>query len=654
MERIIGYINKDLWDKAINEIEDINEEIIDGNNIIHIACIRGKEDIINKIKGKVNMNKGNTRGETCLHLLLRYGLDKIARKIYKEYPELLNLIDNEGRTAIIWTVDRINILEEMIDYIIEKKMTRIFDMITFNYRTLLLDIIDKTGDERYIPIIRKILKYANTNIPKYVPPLHYSIIKGGHEIVKMIIKNKGDVRIKDNRYFEALNIACERNDIKNVKILLKNGADISYGGLENDYLPVNIAINNGREDILEILYKYIKDFTIIDRYMNLYVHNLLNKVIKGWKINNKIIQKIVNKSNINKENIENITPLQLIIKINDSKILEEKIIINEKNEKNEESISLSPNTPINSISSTYIYGLFNSDIIHNIIYTLYILKKYNNITCPYKKITKEEYENDNRQIELQNISIDDNYDLMYEIISTYYKYFDYLTPYIIIWRNKYMYYIHPEFKKYLKMCFENNNKRFIIIKITLISNSRMAHANIVIIDKKNYDVRRFEPYGISDILDEYYLDKMISEYIKQIIKRKFKYIRPGDYLSEAKFQTISNDTFSDDKKLGDPMGYCLAWCFWYIELKINNPDIEEKKLIKKALEEIKLKYNQFENPYLMFIREYGKELDMNKNNILKSIGVINSKLYNIDYKEEILLKISKYIEEVLLKQNSIK
>jgi hypothetical protein len=206
-----------------------------------------------------------------------------------------------------------------------------------------------------------------------------------------------------------------------------------------------------------------------------------------------------------------------------------------------------------------------------------------------------------------------------------------------------MYYVHPEFKSLLKACFDSDS-RFIMIKISLIPNTNGTHANVVLIDKKKHDVRRFEPYGVTDILDGYFLDKMISEYIKVATKGHYKYYKPSDYLEDARFQTVSNDTNPEDKKLGDPAGYCLAWCFWYVELKLCNPDIDEKTLINEAINVIKEKYKLYDNPYLMFIREYGKKLDSYKNSIFKAIGVSEINYYDTSYKHDVITLISSQLK----------
>jgi hypothetical protein len=460
-----------------------------------------------------------------------------------------------------------------------------------------------------------------------------------YSVLKLLIDHGVDIEQKDDRYMKPINLACGMNRLKAVKLLLKKNVDLSYGGPENDYLPVNIAINGKMNDILHIIYKHIRDFDVIDRYLNLYIHYLLYRLQKGDEIDDDILQFFIDRSDMSKKNIDGITPSQLLSKLDKTYVIPKE---NKKVNAITES-ELSPMTPIKSLSSEKVYGLFNSDIVHNVIYTAWMIHTYKNLTCLYKSVTNESTKRDNRLIELQNIQYDKNYNMLYNIVDVYYKFFDYLAPHIIIWRDKRMYFVHPEFKNLLKKCFDGDS-RFIMIKISLIPNTNGTHANVVLIDKKKHDVRRFEPYGVTDILDGYFLDKMISEYIKLATRAHYKYYKPSDYLEDARFQTVSNDTNTDDKKLGDPTGYCLAWCFWYVELKLWNPDIDEKTLINEAIIDIKEKYKSYDNPYLMFIREYGKKLDSYKNSILKAIGVSEIDYYNINYKHNVITSISSQLK----------
>ena len=82
------------------------------------------------------------------------------------------------------------------------------------------------------------------------------------------------------------------------------------------------------------------------------------------------------------------------------------------------------------------------------------------------------------------------------------------------------------------------------------------------------------------------MDEFILKNVENILERKFKYYKPNEFLNKTRFQLVSNDHDDNFRKLGDPGGYCLAWCLWYVELKLCNPNIDELKLIIIASKKI--------------------------------------------------------------------
>ena len=92
------------------------------------------------------------------------------------------------------------------------------------------------------------------------------------------------------------------------------------------------------------------------------------------------------------------------------------------------------------------------------------------------------------------------------------------------------------------------------------------------------------------------------------------------------------------------MGYCLAWCLWYVELKINNPDLPEIDLIETSSKKILKYYKTSNNPYLSFIRDYSRKLNEEKDKVLKSIKINVNELYDVNYKVTNLKKILEYLK----------
>lgn len=639
MTDILELINNKQWELAYKKLKNPTEEILDGNSILHIASIRGDKDGIYKlIKLGADINLANSDGDNIIHLLFKNGFDKIAQDIYLDYSQLLFKCNSTLLYPIIYCIDRIETFVSCLNYIKQNGNIQIINKVSLFNENIVTMMIKKNKTE-YNKILLELIDDIDFDKPKLQPVL-ISAIESNNKIAEDFIKKNKGLDIKNSEYLLPINIASKLNNNYIVKLILESNPDITYGGIDNEFLPINIAINNKNIDLLKILMKYCKDFMIIDKYKNTYLHYIIFQLINNNLIDIDIVKFFIKNSDLDYPNIDNITPQYLLNElISTKKYYKSKIKLNKKRKMD---LALKVDVNIIENNKKFNSGLFNSDIIHNMLYILYIIKKYDTIGIPYEKFNKKIYVEDLLKIKMQNIPYDKYYKIIYDYISDGTAYLYQMLPSVILWRNKNLYYIHPRIESILENLFKSKH-RFYMIKITLIVSSQYTHANILLIDSENFTVRRFEPYGISDVNDEIFLDRLLGDLISKIFKKKIKYYRPGDYLSGLRFQSISNDGDSTVKKMGDPGGYCLAWCLWYIELKLNNPNIEEEDLLKLASEKIIKKYKSTENPYLYFIRDYARHLNDEKDKILLKLKIPKNEIYDLEYKNSNIKKISKYI-----------
>ena len=97
-------------------------------------------------------------------------------------------------------------------------------------------------------------------------------------------------------------------------------------------------------------------------------------------------------------------------------------------------------------------------------------------------------------------------------------------------------------------------------------------------------------------------------------------------------------------RVGDLGGFCLAWCIWYIELRINNnlkPKILVEKTIKKMIRENKI--------FIDFIRNYGNHLAKFSKKFYLDSGIDKKNIYNKVHTDEDIIKIKKNILKKLSK-----
>ena len=656
MENIIELINNNNFDSAyklLKKENKINNFILDKSNILHLCAIRGKEYIYELIKDtNIDIYLSNGRGENILHLLLRNGWDKIALEIVKTYPELLNYQNMINMYPILYAVERKNTLDKLIDIILKHKdFIDQINVVTQDNKNLITRLIDTDNLE----IIEKLIKYINFNILKNLPILMYAIFQKKNNIVnKLIEKNPHDcINIHNDVNMFPIHTALTIQSLDIVKKLLESKdfdmKNLDHGSIDNLYLPLNMALDiinyKGPEKdylkIVELIFNNIKNFNSIDKFKNTYAHYAANIKMK-YEILQKektIIDKIIEKLNNNSKNIDNISVQEILNNKLMNKDNSKKCILSTKNKIEFPETKYKSNT-----------GLFNSDIIHNMIYFIYILKTHNNICMPMIKSSKE---NENiakniiDKLKFQNIPYDLYYMGLRELLNIGYETFYELMPSIIIWKDKELYWFDPNFEECIKNCVKSD-KRFIMIKVSYLHRPDSLHANVIIYDKEDSSYRRFEPYGNSSTYDEMYLDKLVMDIILKFKKTKIKYYTPGDFLETGRFQTISNDSSLEVKKTGDPFGYCLAWCLWYTEIKLKNINLSEKELIEQAAEKIFVSYCKSDTPYIDFIRDYSRKLNDEKDKMFKNFGLSKKDYYNISYNDTYLDKISVGIKNEII------
>ena len=179
-----------------------------------------------------------------------------------------------------------------------------------------------------------------------------------------------------------------------------------------------------------------------------------------------------------------------------------------------------------------------------------------------------------------------------------------ISEFEILWINKNI--IYPKYKSNsiqsdIKNIIQTKLTNWYIIPIGIEIGS-LAHANYLIFDIINFQVERFEPHGLDNPNGMNYepeqLDRIIYEFIKNI-NDKFIYLKPSDYLPKIGFQTKEINELQNDY-IGDPNGFCALWCVWWADMRLSNPNIHPKKLVKQLNKEL----INSQSSYKKLIRDY--------------------------------------------------
>jgi hypothetical protein len=149
--------------------------------------------------------------------------------------------------------------------------------------------------------------------------------------------------------------------------------------------------------------------------------------------------------------------------------------------------------------------------------------------------------------------------------------------------------------------------RFIISYLSLKAELG-AHANVIIYDKATNEMERFDSHG--QYLSEKYRSELLDEQLKEAFKEhddivpkdKFKYFAPISYCPKM---PVFQSKEVDDIPGVDLTGNCAVWRLWYVNIRMENPTVNRKKLVRLAahkLEHVGGLYN-FIKSYQLYIHK---------------------------------------------------
>jgi hypothetical protein len=635
----------------------------------------------------------NKLGKNSLNILLENFNDKIIKE-FVEYDVRILRYKNRNEKNLLMSMITNENLYEFINKLIKSEKNNIIENY-YSFKITILSEIDNNGNTFIDLCINLINLNFNLEFEKIKPLIE--ILKSIYELDKeeiflIITKLCRDIEdsnilIKIIEYIEPKNLDIYP-DINNntsidylimlekinvLKYLIDKVEHVYFVNFEENTLLTlldNLKDEKITKEMIEIIFKILSKSNI-NKLRDMYNENLLQKLLKIFKLKKETIKNFIKYFDIFEQNTqgENIYNILINNYSNDIEyILEDKYYIDSqikiKSIDKIKIIRLNYDFDIKHFLRKTHYGIFISDYLHNMIYTRIILER-NDILLPYLKTSEMVYKNNLNYLLTSNNDKD-----ILGIIRFYFYNFNNFMPHLIIWKDKTNYFIHSELINLLKIY--SQIKRFVYIKLSIIATNKIQgnirHANLILIDNLKKTVERFEPYGeiyfsncleINNVLEKEIANKMKYEYI-------FTQPYPG-------FQ-IRSDEFDDkNKSYGDPGGFCLAWCFLYLELKI----YYENKIKKESIEQYNnseiiiklinnyiiniftddfknLKEDKQQNLYMTFIRYYAKSLDKSKNKLIKKYGINISTIYHLNLDDKIYKKIiynlNKDIEKIILKQ----
>lgn len=610
--------------KACNIILDYTNQVNisdnDGNSALHLAIKTKKMKIFNEImKYKPNVNYQTNEGESPLHIACNFIQIEMVQQLLK-YGADVNIQDYDNHiTPLIYSVILDN--TKLFKLLIKKSNINIQDIkgnnalhytIKENNESIINDLVDKYDN-----------LYTTNLLGK--TPLHLlleNIYSGNIDINKFNFTNfinKSNLNIQDYDGNSTFILLIKMNLWKKIIPILKKKKLNAF--LKNH--DNRSAYDYISDDDKELFYDLLTNSYInILRSSNFIWKRKIDIYCKD-KITFRKFQSIKNNiqfdidENKLKKTSKDICPL-IIKQLIESKKISHPIKLKSY------CIDLEYNKSIAFVTYTGV----TLDIIFGLIY---LLKNYNNIISTSLTINfreNQKLKDHYLKVEKRHVSDDE------------------LLNFEIIWNNQEIFF-PLSLDNIIKKFKININKRFLIIPvgIELLEDS---HANIIIYDKKTNELERFEPNGGTfpykfnynpKLLDSLIQDKM-SSYFQEL-----KYIKPDNYLPKIGFQLLEAYDHYRTKRIGDPGGFCAAWCTWYAFMRVKYSNINRKKLIHKLMRKIK----ESNIPFKDLIRNFAHKIIIIRDETLKDVELdinnwINSN-YNKEKLDRLIILIQKIIKE---------
>jgi len=427
-------------------------------------------------------------------------------------------------------------------------------------------------------------------------PLSAALYARNNEMIEYLIKNGADVNKKS---FKDTLPLSETSDIKAIKLLLDNGAIIDY---KDTKLLTKIKDNfeSLNKDYIKIFIDHGVDLNIKDyKGIPLYIYAILSGNVINTLTNfmSEIIKFLTIPNNLDIKSTIIIFYYIFLFYIGHKKVFpfyyryipplkkeHVKIKLFKSFDEIQENINLKNKLENRLLSN---YGKIIGNSLQGLTTMSYFKYKYNNACAvsfsTYEYILKNRTEKPSLLMRIDPEGLAKN-----TIVMTYYEIIKTIIVPTNFWNN-------------LKECLDKPGVRFIIFYFSFKCIDS-GHANFMIYDLKFKSLERFEPHGetygddcISAPVDDMILDLFNKNMGKDFVKN---YYRPLDFCPKSNVQTIESSELLDDK--GDPRGFCQAWCHFYTDLRLANPEIDRKQLVTNLI--YQLTYN--EKSFKDFIREY--------------------------------------------------
>ncbi|XP_048258038.1 ankyrin repeat domain-containing protein 50-like [Haliotis rufescens] len=220
--------HREVVELLVNKGADVSLVDKDGDNILHLACIRGHLEIV-KFVLSLNVMDINSRGSGSW--------TPVMRAAWGEHRDVVDLLVSKGADVSLVDEDGDNILHFACS---EGHLETVEFVLSLN----VVDI-DSRGGGSWTPVMR-------------------ATYRGHRDVVELLVSKGADVSLVDGDGNNILHLACSEGHLETVEFVLSlNVVDINSRGRWS-LTPVMRAARNGHTDVLELLVSKGADVSLVD------------------------------------------------------------------------------------------------------------------------------------------------------------------------------------------------------------------------------------------------------------------------------------------------------------------------------------------------------------------------------------------------------
>jgi ankyrin repeat protein len=663
---------------------DINLRDEQDNYLIQYAVLYNLTDVVKKlISMGCKLDIIDRENHSICYTPIKYGHHDIIKLLvsYNQHQIGINLHDfqdNHGNIPLHFALFFDNKLA--FDTLLPYSNTNLRDNQENNSLHIAIKLNSSTNVFHYVTQLLSVqtsVIHPNTD---QLTPIHLACLNNNNTIISRLIDVQKTLHITDDQEKTPLMYLIENQNTEMVKYLLTKDTFVDYQDVFGNSV-LHYALSTENPELVHTIIPYVHKYNVSNKQGQTPLHHLLENISN---ITRYPVQMLLEKTNLNIQDNKGNTVLHLLTGINHWQeyvdvLVKKKLNIHLKNQDQKTPLDLIDHKSdfIAMVTLSYYNFLQNKDhvwfekwenqcnalketipkskeeclkIIKNNLQTKsmpFDKSKYCiNITEP-EKVIMTSFTGISLDVLsaclflkaptlltkdfISNRDIEDYYTSLGFIKNTRTEFLNFE----IMWIYNQLFF--PTHMKTTLNRFQASKHRFLVMPLG-IELSHGAHANILIYDKDNNSIERFEPNGSNPPYQfNYYpevLDTKLQEYFQGIT-----YIPPQNFLPKIGFQSLEeHDT---EKRIGDPGGFCVAWCFWYAFQRIQHPDLEPAKLVKKLIYDIRIKNIKFKT----LIRSFAEDLTKVRQNILQNIDIndwINNTVTDNDIKN-VISSIAKQI-----------